>query len=223
VERKCAPTTIENATASFMRDIAARNWQDPTQRKFRTLLTDRLHSYATHKGYRYVEQLTLDATTEFRATWKDAPLTAQKNLERLRMFFRFCIDREWIANNPAAKLKVKVQVKEKDPFSPEEWWRIKDAVSLYQDGHGRLGQLNSQELLAFVQVLRHSGLRISDAVKLERSQLVPSSDGDGFGLSVFQQKVQRSVYIPLPDGRHGTDDVVSALRALPAKSEKYFF
>jgi hypothetical protein len=100
-----------------MRDIAARNWQDPTQRKFRTLLTDRLHSYATHKGYRYVEQLTLDATTEFRATWKDAPLTAQKNLERLRMFFRFCIDREWTANNPAAKLKVKVQVKEKDPFS----------------------------------------------------------------------------------------------------------
>jgi integrase/recombinase XerD len=96
-------------------------------------------------------------------------------------------------------------------------------VSLYQDGHGRFGQLNSQELLAFIQVLRHSGLRISDAVKLERSQLVPSSDGDGFGLSVFQQKVQRSVYIPLPDGRHGTDDVVSALRALPAKSEKYFF
>lgn len=96
-------------------------------------------------------------------------------------------------------------------------------MSLYQDGHGRVGQLNSQELLAFIQVLRHSGLRISDAVKLERSQLVPSSDGDGFGLSVFQQKVQRSVYIPLPDGRHGTDDVVSALRALPAKSEKYFF
>jgi hypothetical protein len=60
-------------------------------------------------------------------------------------------------------------------------------------------------------------------VKLERSQLVPGSDGDGFGLSVFQQKVQRTVYIPLPDGRHGTDDVVSVLRALPAKSEKYFF
>jgi site-specific recombinase XerD len=86
-----------------------------------------------------------------------------------------------------------------------------------------VGQANSQELLAFVQVLRHGGLRISDGVKLERSKLVPSSDGDGFGLSVFQQKVQRTVYIPLPDGRHGTDDVVSVLRSLPAKSEKYFF
>ena len=139
------------------------------------------------------------------------------------MFFRFCLDREWIANNPAAKLKVKVQVKEKDPFVSEEWRRIKDAVSIYQDGHGRLGQANAQELMAFVLVLRHSGLSISDAVKLERSQLVPSSNGDGFGLSVFQQKVQRTVYIPLPDGRHETDDVVGALRALPAKSERYFF
>jgi integrase/recombinase XerD len=150
-------------------------------------------------------------------------MTAQKNLERLRMFFRFCVDREWITNNPAAKLKVKVQVKEKDPFGSEEWRRIKDAVFIYQDGHGRLGQANAEELLAFILVLRHSGLRISDAVKLERSQLVPSSNHDGFGLSVFQQKVQRTVYIPLPDGRHETDDVVAALRALPTKSERYFF
>ena len=139
------------------------------------------------------------------------------------MFFRFASDREWIGNNPAAKLKVKVSIKEKDPFSAEEWERIKDAIPLYQDGHGRLGQPNAEELHAFVLVLRHSGLRISDAVKIERSQLVTGSDGDGFGLSVFQQKVQRTVYIPLPDGRHGTDDVVSALRALPPKSEKYFF
>jgi len=167
--------------------------------------------------------MTLDVVTEFRATWKDAPLTAQKNIERLRMFFRFASDREWIGNNPAAKLKVKVSIKEKDPFSAEEWERIKDAIPLYQDGHGRLGQPNAEELHAFVLVLRLSGLRISDAVKIERSQLVTGSDGDGFGLSVFQQKVQRTVYIPLPDGRHGTDDVVSALRALPPKSEKYFF
>jgi len=52
---------------------------------------------------------------------------------------------------------------------------------------------------------------------------VPSSDGERFGLSVFQQKVQRTVYIPLPDGRHETDDAVAALRALQAKSERYFF
>jgi integrase len=157
-EQRREPVKTEDAVASFMRDRCTQ-LQEPTQRKFRTLLVDRLQSYAASKGYRYLNQMTLDVIMEFRATWKDAPLTAQKNLERLRMFFRFAIDREWTGNNPAAKLKVKASNKEKDPLSAEEWERIKDAIPLYQDGHGRLGQANTEELRAFVLVLRHSGLR----------------------------------------------------------------
>jgi integrase len=53
--------------------------------------------------------------------------------------------------------------------------------------------------------------------------LVAGADGDGYGLVVQQQKVRRSVYIPLPDGRDGQPDVVTALNSLPLKNEKYFF
>ena len=68
--------SIEDAVGAFMRDIGARNWQDTTKRKFRTLLADRLVEYCRRHGYRLLRELDLNAVTEFRATWKDAPLTA---------------------------------------------------------------------------------------------------------------------------------------------------
>ena len=221
--REIQAVTIEAATGAFMRDIGARNWQDSTKRKFRVLLESRLADHAGRKGYRLLSELDLNAITEFRATWTDAPVTALKNIERLRAFFRFCVDREWVIKNPASKLKVKATVEEKEPFTPGEFDRIMQAAYLYQDGRGHVNQENAQELRTFILVLRYSGLRISDGVQLERTQLVPGAEGDGYGLMVQQQKVRRTVYIPLPDGRDGQPDVVGALHSLPLKNEKYFF
>ena len=50
-EQRREPVKTEDAVASFMRDIAARNWQEPTQRKFRTLLVDRLQFYAASPDF----------------------------------------------------------------------------------------------------------------------------------------------------------------------------
>ncbi len=214
---------IEDAVGAFMRDIGARNWQETTKRKFRILLEVRLVEYCRRHGYRLLNELDLNSITEFRATWKDAPLTALKNIERLRAFYRFCLDRDWVRRNAASKLKVKVVVEEKEPFAPEEFERTLEAIRLYGEGRRHTSQEKAEELRAFVLVLRYSGLRISDTVKLERTQLVPGADGDGYAVIVQQQKVRRTVYIPLPDGRDGHPDVVGALRALPLQSEKYFF
>ncbi len=214
---------VEGAVGAFMRDIGARNWQETTKRKFRTLLQGRLVEYCRRHGYRLLRELDLNAVTEFRATWRDAPLTALKNIERLRAFYRFCLDREWVTGNPAAKLKVKVAVEEKEPFTTDEFERIMAATEQYREGRGPKDPRKAAELRAFILVLRHSGLRISDAVKLERTQLVPGTDSDGYALMVLQQKVRRTVYIPLPDGKDGLPDVVGALQALPLHDEKYFF
>ena len=221
--RESQSIAIEDAVGAFMRDIGARNWQEATKRKFRTLLQDRLVGYCRQHGYRLLRELDLNAATEFRATWQDAPLTALKNIERLRAFYRFCLDREWVTGNPAAKLKVKVTVEEKEPFTPEEFERIMVATEGYRYGRGPTDPRKAAELQAFILVLRHSGLRISDTVKLERTQLVPGTDSDGYALMVQQQKVRRTVYIPLPDGRDGLPDVVGTLQALPLHDEKYFF
>jgi integrase len=62
-------------------------------------------------------------------------------------------------------------------------------------------------------LLRWSGLRISDAAKLERSALTP--DGKLF---LYTQKTGQPVYVPLPPS------VVKILRELPnIENSRYFF
>src|SRR5215471_15513940 len=62
-------------------------------------------------------------------------------------------------------------------------------------------------------LLRWSGLRISDAAKLERSALTP--DGKLF---LYTQKTGQPVYVPLPPS------VVKMLRELPnLDNSRYFF
>ena len=47
----------------------------------------------------------VDAVRQFRATWPDGPVAGNKNLERLRSFFRFCADASWMPTNPARAIK----------------------------------------------------------------------------------------------------------------------
>jgi len=49
-------------------------------------------------------EFNLAALQQFQTFWKiGAPVTAKK-LEQVRCFFRFCMDREFIPNNPAEKM-----------------------------------------------------------------------------------------------------------------------
>jgi integrase/recombinase XerD len=229
VQQKQEPITIQDAVSQFLVDIKARNWQDSTRRRFDTLLVERrtpghgklakdnpaLLQFAQDKGYQYMRQLNLEALTAWRATWKDSPLSAQKNLERVRMFLRFCMEREWVANNPATLLKVRVRQEEKEPFTKDEMARILESASRMPDDRWGNVEVNAKDMLAMVLVLRHSGLRISDAVSLEKRQLV--SRERGTALSVWQKKASRNVYIPIPN------EVVEALNALASRSDRYCF
>lgn len=44
---------------------------------------------------------TVDEVRKYRETWALAPISAGKKLERLRTFFRFCVDNQWMQANPA--------------------------------------------------------------------------------------------------------------------------
>ena len=52
-----------------------------------TLLEERLLDFAQKQGYLRLKDLNLPTVTEFQITWPDSPLTARKNIERLRAFF----------------------------------------------------------------------------------------------------------------------------------------
>jgi hypothetical protein len=42
---------------------------------------------------------------EFRASWKNGALTTQRKHHRLNGFFDFCIENEWLHQNPSKKTK----------------------------------------------------------------------------------------------------------------------
>ena len=102
--KKQEPVTIERVAAEFLADIEARQMDESTRRKYRTMLKQ-LRAYAEEFGFRYLSQFSVEELTKFRATWKDGLRSGAKKLERVRAVFRFAQEREWIPLNPASKLK----------------------------------------------------------------------------------------------------------------------
>ena len=59
---------------------------------------------------------------QFRAGRGIQPITACKELEILRVFFGFCVDRNWTKENPAKRIKLPRNLKPNDvvPFTAGE-------------------------------------------------------------------------------------------------------
>jgi integrase len=227
--------SIEYAVDSFLASTGpqGRNVDPSTLRTFEILLKRRLFEYAKHRGFRALGQLDdLDVVTKFVESWqnlnphrnriavgpaKPVPLSAstkRAELERLRAFFRYCADRQWIRSNHATKIRFKSKIEKKFGMEPAEEKLVFESIQFVEDGRGRTGQYNARELSAFCLVMRYAGLRIGDATTLNDGQLVARQSGKGWALRVFQQKTEDWVYIPIPDF------VETELRKLKFKGKK---
>lgn len=187
--------SISEAVTRYFEDCAARRLSPATIQKLKILLEKRLLTWCAAKGCTQLRRVDLDALRQFRATWPDSPLTAAKNLERLRSFFYFCLNAGWVRTNPAKAIKPpklgnaseKVRV-----FSPEEIGTILAACDRYPEKNS-YGHDNPARVRAFVLTLRYSGLRIGDCVALRKEHLQDDR------LFLRTQKSGTSVYIPLPE------------------------
>lgn len=189
---------ISEARTAYLDELRARNVSLAARRKFELLLGN-LEADAVHDGLKHVDELTPDHVRNFRLTWTWGPRTSVKYLERLKSFFRFAVRFKWTAEDPTLNLKPpKVPPPSIEPFEPEELQKI-------------IGMCERPRLRALVFLLQYSGLRISDAVKLERANL---KDGR---LRLTTQKTGAQVYLPLPPF------VVSALESVESRSRRYFF
>src|SRR5215472_593504 len=123
IERAAAVTLVDAWTA-LIADLEARKLSDQTIRKYK-LLDRQMKAYGEEHGLKMLAQFDLDVLSKFRATWKDGPRTAGKKLERLRAFFRFAHDRQWVESNPAAKIKLpKASVCPTMPLTSDQWLNI---------------------------------------------------------------------------------------------------
>jgi site-specific recombinase XerD len=135
------------------------------------VLEKRLLPWCDTHGVRLLKSLDVDALRRFRATWPDAPITAARNLERLRNFFGFCQDARWIDSNPAKAVKPpKVTQAPTLPFEPAEFDTLLTTCDSFPI-KGIYGEGNRHRLKAILLLLRHSGLRIRDAATLQRSRV----------------------------------------------------
>ena len=157
---KAEAPTVRDAITKFLADCDARYLGWEAKRKYRHLLEDRLLSWCDSKGRSNRRHLTVDALRQFRQSWKDSQLYATKNLERLRAFLRFCQQAGWIKQNPATSVKPpKVTASPTLPFSRDEMKRILKACDCYGG--------NKERIRAFVLIMRFTGLRIRDAIRVE--------------------------------------------------------
>jgi site-specific recombinase XerD len=197
VERRTAPL-LKDAIEAFLADARARGLRESTIYKLK-LLTTRLQEFATSKGLNFISDLSVERTSAFRETWTNTGTAARKKLEALRTFFRFCIDRKWLTENPAKALKMPKNTEAPvEPFTTEEV-DILAAIPQYPD------KANAVRLCALILLLRHSGLRLGDAATISRDRIENSA------LILRTEKTNTLVRVPLPQ------TVVDAIAECPFK------
>lgn len=209
------PVTIEEAIGAYIADAKARELRPATLYKLEIIFRKQFLAWAKDKGLRFLKEIDLSLLRDYRQTWKDAGLAKKKKQERLIGFFWFCVRAGWLAANPTQGLgKIAVENVPTDYFPREEFEKILDATYLYRENRWEQGDSNGIRLRALTLLMRWSGLRIRDAITLERSRLV------GDSLLLYQAKTRTPVYVPLPP------EVAEALRALPPglrPNPRYFF
>jgi site-specific recombinase XerD len=200
----CAKALIGLACEDFLADARARGLREPSLYKYRLLLS-RLQLFAKDKGLVHISNLDLEMTAKFRESWTNKGTAARKKLESLRTFFRFCHDRGWTDSNPAAKLKMgKIEEPPVEPFTTEELDCIVRAIDKYPD------KANAVRLRALMLLLRYSGLRLGDAVTLDRARI------ESGRLFLRTAKTGTRVFIPLPVV------VLDAIAACPGKPHPWW-
>ena len=196
--------TIKELCDAFLRDAEGRGLKDSSLQKYR-LLFRRLQEFGTANGLMFITELDIEALRKFRTSWKLKNYAALVSTENLRALMRFAHDSNWIPSNLGRLLKSpEVRSTPSVPFTDEEFQRILTACDNYRS-------LTGVHIKAFVLLLRYSGLRIRDAVTLERSRL---SNGKLF---LSTSKTGTIVNLPLHP------DAVAALEAIPSNGTAYFF
>jgi integrase len=107
-------------------------------------------------------------------TWPDGPISAHKNIERLRSFFSFCLEAGWIQKNPAKALrppKVERHEERVRVFTADDLAKITAACDVYPARNSRGPERTEVVIRPFMLTLRYTGLRIGDVVGLREGIL----------------------------------------------------
>jgi hypothetical protein len=155
--------SVAQAGERIVADMRARGLSEDSVAKFERLKDELVAFFGTVS----IASISPDDAARFRERWEGRPSTIQKKVERLRSFFKFCVDRDWIEKNQAKGIKYPRELwVPKKPFEKDEVEKIEWAIPLFPI-KGIYGEANQSRIRAFTLVLRWTGLRIRDVVRLQ--------------------------------------------------------
>jgi integrase len=209
---------IASALDAWKNALLAAKRQPRTVRQVHGAMTASLAAWCAHAGLQYLSELNLGLLDKWVSTWDYASTTHRSRIDLARSFFKFCLTRKWIGDNPASGLLKPSDNREPTlPFTIEEEARIFATAEQFGNRRhfGGLWSAHPETARALLLVLRWTGLRASDAVLFEPRKIRTLTLG-GHGVAVYetyQTKTGEWVMCPLPP------DVAEVIRQAPRLSE----
>jgi integrase/recombinase XerD len=174
----------------------------------------RLREYCEDNRVFTVQGVTRELLTGFCATWPElypSTYTRAKVRERVRSFLRYCYEAQWIPRIPQLA-KIKIEEPPTLPLTADEYTRLLDAI------YGTIEDKDRQvQVHALIQLMRHSGLAIRDALTLKRSELEHDKPKGLYRIVTARQKTGTHVSVPIPP------DVAQELLAVLNGNAEYVF
>jgi integrase len=224
--------TVRHAVGRYLqsrKDGSLNPIEPDTYDHYASLLNQRLIPFCDEQRIVYIRDFeNKDVCAQFTESWRQlrrnagallAMTTRKTELERFRTFLRECVENEWMQKSGAERIKFKnhktAQAEERFGLELEEYERMMAAPNAAD-----LSDQENRETRAATELMRWTGMRISDAHKFNDSEIVRNERGDGFNADFIQKKTKRRCVTPLPD------HVVELLRALPGQrkdGKKQFF
>ena len=129
---------IALAVEQFFKEVARLNREEATRAKYNLTLSRLLTWCATQEpAILHLSQLDVPTLRSWIHSWTGAPTTRHNQHQRLRTFFRFCMEQGWITENPAKRIKnVTPRQEQTLPFSRQQYDALIEAT-YYYDSRGK--------------------------------------------------------------------------------------
>ena len=219
-----APATLYNAVplgtavGVFRADKENQGLTRDVLNKYERELT-RLEGFAAKNDVFTVQGLTRELLISYQADWPvlyPSSNTRSSVQARLKNFLRFCYDSKYLDRVPRLS-SIKVDEPPTLPLTAKEYAHLLATIPDTFTGHHCFAPDKPRKVRAFVQLMRWSGLAISDAASLQRSESQYDNGQRLHRIVTSRQKTGTHVSVPLPH------DVAKEVLAVLNGNPRYVF
>jgi len=213
IEHGSEKPTIKQAVEMFITGKNSQEFQAGTVAKYQNRL-NRFDKFMSARSRFYPADVRLEDLEAYRATWKQqypSSGTRQQVQTQLRSFLRYCYEAGWMTKLPKLS-PIKVTETPTLPLSEDEYTKLLENIPVQFPDSAK-----AQKVRALVQLMRHSGLSIRDAVTLERSEIQHDSKLKLHRIVTSRQKTGTHVSVLIPP------DVAKEVLAVLNGNPRYVF